>query len=344
MKHIRENAEQFKTLSGKRLCAVVKANAYGHGAEEVTLALSGVADCFAVSLLSEALDLRVAACGKDILILTPPMSEAETLCAAQNGFILTVPDLLCARLVVNVSEKYAVQVRVHLKTNTGMNRYGMNVAMLGRVCGYLSDRRRILVEGIYSHLYGDTRESAETQRKLFVQMHAVCRRYFPKTIAHLSATFGSMLGDAFAFDMIRVGIGLYGYLPDGTKKLSDLPQLALQKGMTVYAQVTSERRYSFGGAGYGEPKLTIEKGERLSVVRYGYADGFLRNRKNGANGYEHCVNHLCMDACVRAEKVKRGRLLPVLTDADETAEIADTISYEVLCSATRRAEMVYDYD
>ena len=75
MDSIRRNAETFRSLTGKPLCAVVKANAYGHGAEEVVNALSGVADCFAVALIEEGKAIQTAACGKDILVLTPPTDE-----------------------------------------------------------------------------------------------------------------------------------------------------------------------------------------------------------------------------------------------------------------------------
>lgn len=349
LKHISDNARALKSLTKTRLCAVVKANAYGHGAEEVTNALCGIADCFAVALLCEAVSIRVAACGKDILILTPPSSEEDALLAAKNGFVMTVGDFQTAKLLVNVSEKYGVRVRLHCKTNTGMNRYGMNASMLGRVCAYLSNRPLVSVEGMYSHLYGSTVESAEKQRGLFLQMQSVFRRYFPHGICHLSATLGSLLGDRFAFDMVRVGIGLYGYLPSGGALLDGAKRLRLKKGMTVYAEVAASRRYAQGGAGYGEEKPLLKKGERLTVLRCGYADGFLRNRKNGTCGFERNVNELCMDACVRKGGTaksgeKKGALLPVMTDADETAKAAGTISYEVLCAATRRAETVYDYE
>lgn len=336
--NIRRNAQAFKKLTGTRLCAVVKADAYGHGAEEVVNALEGVADCFAVSLLSEATAIRLAACGKDILILSPPLCESEVRLAAKDGFILTVPDLWTAKLIVGVCERDNLTVRVHCKTNTGMNRYGMNASMLGKACKLLRGDGRVRVEGLYSHLYGATRESAEQQRKLFAQMQRVCKRYFPDVICHLSATYGSLLGKEFALDMTRVGIGLYGYLPDGAEDI-DENAVRLEKGMQVYAEVATSRKYSFGGAGYGKE---FSGGKRLSVLRVGYADGFLRKKENGVCGYGENANNLCMDACVRVGAKRRGQELLVLSDAAETARVAQTISYEVLCAATRRAERLYD--
>ena len=346
MGNIRRNGEKFRALTGKKLCAVVKADAYGHGAAEVVNALGGVADCFAVALLDEAIAIRGAACGKEILVFTPPLTEEEVLCAAWNGFVLTVPDLFTARLISGACAKYRLPIKVHLKLNTGMNRYGMNASMLGKVCKYLQRDPFVRVEGVYSHLYACERSVAEAQRALFVKMQAVCARYFPVYTAHLSATYGALLGEAFSFDMVRVGIGLYGYLPvervDGRNGVAQLPKL--ERGMTVRAVTVASRKYSFGGAGYGRPFSGTEGAaiKRLSVCRVGYADGFLRKKENGMQGDERNANNLCMDVCIRNDGSARGKSVILMQDADETARRTGTISYEVLCAATRRAEFVYD--
>lgn len=333
---------------------MVKANAYGHGAEEVAQALAGAADCFAVAILDEALQLRTAACGKDVLVFTPPLDGEEAYQMAANGFVATVPDLRTARLLSETCAKYRLPIKAHLKVNTGMNRYGTNASTLGRICSFLRDDPFVRVEGVYSHLYGSDSETAKKQRELFVKALGVCRRYFPDVLAHLSATYGALLGEDFAFGMVRVGIGLYGYLPFGkptaeTLKRTGVPMktvraLKLKKAMRVFATVVTVRKFSFGGAGYGRMFADEERRRigRLSVCRYGYADGILRRKDNGAAGWRKNVNNLCMDVRIREGGGKRGGLTPVLTDADETAKVSGTISYEVLCAATRRAEFVYD--
>ena len=335
--HIVNNAKYFKQATGVDLCAVVKADAYGHGAEEVAFALSSCVDLFAVAIVDEALKIRVSACGKGILILTPPVSEEETILAGQNGFILTIPDLYTARRVAEVCHKYSLSVKVHLKVNTGMNRYGANAQLLGKICKLLATCPWVSVEGIYSHLYAFDRQTCENQRKDFLRKLAVAKGYFPYLKSHLSATYGAFLGKDYAFDMVRIGLGLYGYLP--TPEL----RAPLKKAMSVYAPVVATRKYIFGGVGYGNaPKDFSAK--TLYTLRVGYADGFLRQKNNGMFGYETNANNLCMDACVRKGKATRGSWLPVMLDADITANSVGTISYEVLCSATKRAERIYCYD
>ncbi len=332
--NIRRNAEYFKSKTGGKLCAVVKANAYGHGAEEVTLALSGIADCFAVALVDEGIAIRAAALGKDILVFSPPITEEEGYTIAVNGFIATVPDLWTAKLLCRVCEKHRLIARVHLKVNTGMNRYGMNGSMLGKVCRFFKDKPFIRVEGLYSHLYTAEEKTAREQRALYLHMENICKRYFSSFISHLGATYGATLGKDFAFDMVRVGLGLYGYTPTD--------EYPLQKGMTVKTQIACNRKFSFGGIGYGERREDYSG--RIAVVRGGYADGFLRKKANGSQGCENNLNNLCMDVCLRRGNQRRGKRIPLLTDADETAKRTGTIAYEALCAATRRAEFVYDYD
>ena len=115
LKSIAENALAFKMLTGKRLSAVVKADAYGHGAEEVAFALQGIVDCFAVALLSEAKAIKTSACGKDVLILCPPIELLDAIEAVQNGFVCTVTGMTSAKLVAQASEICKIPARVHLK-------------------------------------------------------------------------------------------------------------------------------------------------------------------------------------------------------------------------------------
>ena len=344
--NIRKNAEAFSALSGVKLCAVVKADAYGHGAEAVTMTLSGVADVFAVALIEEALAIRIAACGKEILVFTPPITEEECYTLAVNGFTASVDSLKTARLLCRICKKYRIAINVHLKVNTGMNRYGMNVQTLGKVCKLLQTNRYVKPQGIYSHLYTCGLRQAEEQRRIFVRMVAVGKGYFPNLIAHLGATYGALLGEEYSFDMVRVGLGLYGYLPceanGKTGVFADtIDRLNLQKGMTVYAKAVAGRKYVFGGLGYGEEPNGREI-DRLTVLRVGYADGFLRTRENGMDGWQENANNLCMDACIRFGEWKVGQWLPILTDAERTAQETGTIAYEVLCAAGRRAERIYD--
>jgi alanine racemase len=147
--------------------------------------------------------------------------------------------------------------------------------------------------------------------------------------------------------MVRIGIGLYGYIPDGAQDIDKktVRDLALKRAMKLTATSMGSRAYRYGGAGYGEPiwwNGTRQPPKRLFVCRVGYADGVLRNRKSGLNVWRRQANNACMDASVLIGAKGRGKEICIMDDAAKTAKQTGTISYEVLCAATRRAECIYD--
>jgi alanine racemase len=261
------------------------------------------------------------------------------------GFTAVIDSLKTARLLAGVCAKYQRPLNVRLKVNTGMNRYGMNVQALGKTCKFLQSNPFLKVLAIDSHLCECTIVRAEKQRRCFEGMLAVCKRYFPTINAYLGATYGALLGEKYHYDGVRIGLGLYGYLPcEANEKtgisVTTVEKLALRKSMQIYAKAVGNRSYQFGSVGYGEELHQSPK--RLTVYRVGYADGFLRKRENGVEGWQNNAGVLCMDACIRDGTQPRGRYIPIMTDAESVAKITDTATYEVLCAATRRAEFIYD--
>ncbi len=326
---IRENAEKFAALAGgAKLCAVVKADAYGHGAETVAPALEGVADCFAVALVGEGVALRLAGVRKDVLVLVPPLCEEEVLRGISYGLIFTVGDAQDYALIASVCKKYGLCARCHIKANTGMNRFGFDFPAFrafaaGRLCGNVS------AEGIYSHFYRP--EHAETAARQFSLFGEFCRegeRAFGKLIRHIAATGGTIASPDYRLDMVRIGIGLYGYLPGGFAGA-----LPLKRALTVCSTVAAVRECTGGGAGYGEFGPVYG---RLAAVRAGYADGFSR-----AGGVGN-VNVLCMDAFLSRIPAEKYAEVCVFSDADAYAERNGTISYEALTRVCGRAERVYE--
>ena len=343
LKAVQNNAKIFKDLTGVKLCAVVKANAYGHGGAEVSNALESIADFFAVALIEEGLEIRQAVCGKEILILTPPTDENEVRLSLDERLILTADSLRTAKLIERVARISQKTIKVHLKVNTGMNRYGAGLQEVGKICKFLKNSPFVLVTGAYSHLYSTNVKTAYAQREIFLRAKTVIGRYFENLLFHLSATFGCLLGKDFYFDAVRVGLGLYGYLPD--ERTTSANELGLNRAMRVYAKTTSSKEYRYGGLGYGNERTgEVEKGEKIRLLRVGYADGFLRSKENGTLGSDRNTSCLCMDACLRYGGKQRGRYECILSNADETAKATGTISYEVLCKATIRASFEYLYE
>ena len=330
---IRENARAFKRHTDRFLYAVVKADAYGHGSVAVVNALQPIVDGFAVALVGEGLAIRQAAGGKEILVFTPPTSEEEVVIAARGGFTLTAADLRSAKRIVCAAEKYRLQVDVQIKVNTGMNRYGTYGSTLGKVCALLKRSGRICVRGVYSHLYSHDLSLCEKQRLRFLRDVKICRRYFPLARAHLSSTFGATIGSEYLFDGVRIGLGLYGYFPEG-----DCP-FTLQPAMRAYADCVATRRITFGGAGYGEERKDFI-GKRLSVLRCGYAEGLGVSAKESGL-LPPVQGQICMDVCLAGKEYRSGERVCLFSDAAAVVKERGGSVYEVLCRMALRAKKVY---
>lgn len=308
----------MKRAAGTPLIAVVKDDAYGHGAEQVAHALFGIADAFAVSTVDEGAALRLAGVREDILVLTPPLCEEEAIRIAYYDLIASISSFYVLKRALAAVRAEKLALRAHLVVNTGMNRYGFLPEKLAEVLKKTDGMR---VEGVYSHLYLPSSEACLCEQKeLFERAVCAVKEIYPYAVSHLAATGGVLAG--IRADMARAGISLYGYLPDGFENT-----LGVKPALKVYATVAQNGRTTGRGFGYGVNK---EQAEKAHTLRYGYGDGFFRGGK------------LCMDASVEAGAAKAGRRKLVFKDASAYARLHGTTEYEALVNVTKRAEKRYD--
>lgn len=313
LNNLKHNARLVKKILGSRtFYAVVKADGYGHGGARVALAIEHIVDGFCVSITDEGAALRLAGISKPVLVLTPPLGHDDVLRAKFYNLTLTVNSESTAKLVGDCP--------CHIKVNTGMNRLGCTLSELPHV---LKALKKSQIEGVYSHLYSPSNPVASgRQLQLFNRAEELVKGVNPNTCAHLAASGGLLSGKKYLKDGARVGILLYGYTPEGFS--ADVKPV-----LKVFARRTQVTKFIGGGAGYSA--ATKNYGS-LSTYRLGYADGFARTVPLG-------VNNLCMDAFLRDGGKK---IEPVLQNAADYARQCGTISYEVLCAATRRAEIIYE--
>ncbi|MGN1060738.1 MAG: alanine racemase [Candidatus Coproplasma sp.] len=311
---ITHNAKLVRSFVGDRFFyAVVKADGYGHGAERIALEIEDIVDGFCVAIAEEGIALRIAGVQKPVLVLAPPLSKEDGLALKHYGLTATVCDAKSARL--------ANGLNCHIAINTGMNRYGCNLDGLTELLKLVPSQS---ICGVYSHMYAPENISAsERQLKLFTRAESIVKGYAPKAIAHFAASGGVALGGKYLFDGVRCGLMLYGYAPQGFKIEG------LKPALTVYARLAQSTRFIGGGIGYN---VADEDYKGLYTYRLGYGDGFFRCVPLGEKT-------LCMDAFISQEK---REFMPVFTNADEYAKRCGTISYEVLCSVTKRSERVYE--
>ncbi|MDE6373960.1 MAG: alanine racemase, partial [Clostridia bacterium] len=204
----------------------------------------------------------------------------------------------------------------------GMNRYGCHGEGLKRVLAVLPKNS---LAGAYSHMYAaENPEKSAEQLAAFDTALSAVREHSPAALAHISASGGILRGGDYLMDGVRCGLMLYGYAPSG------FDAKGLKPALKVYASRAQQTDVTGGGVGYN---VADKKYDRLCTYRLGYADGFMRGVPLGEKT-------LCMDAFVSERDCA---LLPVMTDAEGYARRCGTISYEVLCSVTRRSRIVYEW-
>lgn len=322
---LRENAIQIKSRlsAGVKFCAVVKADAYGHGGCEVSNALYDIVDCYAVAIVEEGVALRLAGIDKEILVLIPVGVE-DLERAVRYSFTLTVTSERDIKRIYAECRRQNKKVKVHIKYNTDMNRQGVDgLESLRRILGSASSRG-IEVSGIYTHFARpDNRKALKKAYDKFLLALSLAKSYNNKIIGHASSSGGFLQG--VELDMVRIGILLYGYKPFK----SDFPVKPIMK---VIAPVIKRRMLGFGKrALYGGKRTAIRRG--ISLIRFGYADGLPRTEVKGQ------FNNRCMD--ITAITSATGDFVVVMDDADALAKKYRTISYEILTKVCLRAEKIY---
>lgn len=318
---LRRNAARLAAAAAPgELWAVVKADAYGHGAlDAARAALAGGASCLCVATVQEGVALRLALPDVRLLVMSPLATGEERLAReARLEVALSTPDL-------------PEGLDVHLKVDTGMGRWGMTLPEALSV-----PRERVV--GVMSHLATADEEDeafARTQIERFAEVAAA----FPGVSAHLANSAGALRFPASRFDAVRCGIALYGLSPFG----DDPRGHGLEPALAWRSYVALAKELVPGeGTGYGR-RFVAERPMRVGIVPVGYADGFRR----GLSGTEVLVDGtrrrvlgtISMDSlAVELGEEPAGAPVTLIGDgvlAEEHARVLGTIVYEITCGLNR---------
>jgi len=336
-----------ETAAPATVMAVVKANAYGHGAAIVAPALEAAGiERFAVVFLPEAVALREAGVTRPILVLGHSFPEdAET--AVAHDITLTVDTPAFAEAVSAAALAAGrAPVSVHVKVDSGMHRFGLNPDEAAAVAARVRDLEGVTLEAIWTHLANaDHDDDSFTTHQASVVEEAV-RLVGPVPMRHIANTATTIRHPEFRYDAVRTGLGLYGALPDHT------PNPGLRRVLSMKARLARVFDVAPGeGVSYG---LTwrAERPTRAALVPIGYADGYhraLSNRGHVLAGGRRCpiVGRISMDqflidvtdvpgAAQGDEAVLIGEQGGETITAAEVAAAIDTINYEVLAGLNRR--------
>ncbi len=350
------NLQQIKKIVGKKIkiMAVVKADAYGHGLEEVARALSFYNDIyFGVSSLEEGVKLRNTGIKAPIINLLPPLPEDIREMVHQD----ITPILVDGELVEVLDKEGKRQgkiLRVHIKVDTGMGRLGIKPHSAVDFLQRLSKYKNIFVEGIYTHFASSDNDVEFTKYQLGIFLR-VLEELKEKGI-HIplrhSANSSAILSlPQSHLDMVRPGLVLYGINPLQNNSVG------LRPAMSVKAKVIQAKELPKGHSiSYGRTYI-LSRDSRLAVVGIGYAQGFFRALSNKGsvliNGKRAPIlGVICMDQCVvdvtDCEDVKLGDEVVIMGKQGEEeitawdlANLSGTIPYEILTSLGHQIPKVY---
>ncbi|UQX87915.1 alanine racemase [Jatrophihabitans telluris] len=280
---IRANAEAVRSLTGTDVMAVVKADGYGHGMiPAARAALAGGASWLGVALLEEALALREAGFTEPLLAwLWTPQDFALLTRALAVGVDVSVSSIAALQLVCAASAEQDEPARVHLKADTGLSRNGATEADwpdLLDAAGKAVESGQLEVIGIWSHLVRSEEPDHPTTTEQVSRFEAALARAvqagIEPPVRHLANSAGALTVPAARFDLVRIGIALYGLSPVVGQ------DFGLRPAMTLRSHLANVKRLPAGqGIGYGHVYRTAEA-TTAALVPLGYGDGIPRSATN----------------------------------------------------------------
>nr|WP_304036687.1 alanine racemase [Ruminococcus bromii] len=362
------NVIRNKVADDTKVCCVIKADGYGHGAVELSQIYEKLgADFFAVSNIDEGIEIRKSGSKLPIVILGyTPVSEAENL--AEYDISQAVFSLEYAK---ELSEKCVEEdciCKMHIKVDSGMSRIGFMCQEFPRdeysieeICEACC-LPNLEVEGLFTHFCvsdedSEGREFTNKQYENFIHVRdSLKKRGVDISVVHCSNSGAIEDYPETCCDMVRAGIILYGLAP--SSKLAD--RLDLVPAMTLKTVVAFVKEVQKGATiSYGRT-FTADRKMKIATVPIGYADGFIRqNAKDGymmVNGKKaKIVGRICMDQTMLdvtdIEDVKTGDEVVVFgtgengePTADSLAENTGTINYETVCLVGKRVPRIYIKD
>jgi alanine racemase len=350
------NYNKVKELAeGAKVCAIIKANAYGHGAVAVAEVLEGLGvDYLAVAFLEEALELRENGIETPILILgTGDPANAPLI--VENNLTQTVYTTELARALSWAAQDVNKKAKVHVKIDTGMHRQGIDPQEAASFAHFLAGLSDLDVEGVYSHFAEadnpDKSFSLLQLERFGEAVDAMVHEGVRPRIRHMANSAALLSIPESRLDMVRPGILLYGLSPDGERNAKEgfLPVLQF------CASIIGLRTVPAGeGLSYGRTFVT-KRETRVALLQVGYADGYPRSLSNKASVQIRgklvpVLGRICMDQCLvdvtdlPGAQIGDEATLFGTTDlpAGALSSLLGMIDYELTCGISQRVPRIME--
>jgi alanine racemase len=350
---IKHNIYQLKSLltSPTELMAIVKADAYGHGAIDVSqIAIASGAAWLGVATIPEGIQLRRAGITAPIVVLGATNGVDEIKAIAEYRIQPTICNSKQALIYHEVLSSMGEQISVHLKIDTGMSRLGVNWQEAIAFIKLVQHLPNLEIMSVYSHFATADdcdREFMQLQSQRFKQVITDLKSegIYPPRI-HICNTAAMLCDRQIHYDIVRTGLGIYGLYP--APHLKDL--VDLHPALTVKARITQVKEITAGtSVSYGRSFIAPQD-MKMAIVAIGYADGIPRGLSNrirvAVNGQKVAqIGTITMDQCAidvtHVPNVNLGDEVTFLggdseNTADDWANLLGTISWEILCGFKHR--------
>ncbi|MBN1766170.1 MAG: alanine racemase [Sedimentisphaerales bacterium] len=355
--HLRHNALQIKARCRDevKLCAVVKANGYGHEARTVVSCLNDLADYFAVSTIEEAEQIYPFVLSKPILVTCPlfgGMDEQIIRLAQIRGFHCTTGTMAGLEYVQEYLNNSLPPLNIHLKVDTGMGRIGCLANDASVLIQKIRQCAKLRLSGIYSHFACANDDIDYTRRQLTRfdnLLHSIGLAQDTSVIKHIANTSATLCLQQSHYDMVRCGIGLYGYRnfeDDSVEPIDFRPVLRLEAPLVQVKSIPAGHSCGYG-RGFVAPRDMV-----IGIVPIGYADGLFRCLSNRAmirhDKYNlPIVGRISMDFTIidlsELPEPAEGMGITIIDDNPQSpcsavnlARLANTIPYEIFTAIGNR--------
>ena len=347
----RSNYRYFRSLiePGTRLLILVKANAYGHGAVEfASIMQKEGADYLAVAYPIERMKLRRSGISLPILVLTSGTDYFNEMidCRLEPS----IPNLYSLKTLCSVLELRGIKnFPIHIKLDTGMHRLGFMSEEIGELIDFLKTCDRVRIKSIFSHLAAAEDPSSDdftlSQIHLFDEnARKIIESIGYRPMLHILNSAGIERFPQYQYDMVRLGIGIYG--------ISSLPGTKLSPVASLKCKILQIKHLSpsDGTVGYGRHGQISPEGTVIATIPVGYADGIDRHLGCGRASFSvngkraRTIGNICMDMCmidITGIDAKVGDTVTIFGEdptVSELAEILDTIPYEIMTRIPRRID------
>ncbi len=339
--------------------AVVKADGYGHDALFVSKsAIKGGADQLGVATLQEGINLREAGITIPILVLGNIYDEQDLFTCFKYKLMPTISNFRECLVCNNIGKKYKEKYKIHLKVDSGMSRLGFEIDSFIAKFKQIESLENTQIEGIYSHFSSADEDNIKDKSCFTIFQHNRFKDLLNNLTSnklikiHLANSAATFLSKEFHYDMVRVGLAMYGYNP--TKESENLitlePALLLKSKISFIRTIDKNIRVSYGG------QFITKRKTKLAVISIGYADGVNRKLSNqiniihGGKTYPQ-VGAITMDQLMvditESDNIKVGDTVILLgSEGDssispvEWAHKSLSITWEILCGFKNRLPRV----